>query len=162
MGAFDIACPICGGPTTIDPNFLSAMEDPIKKLLEWLERLVAIRKNHVPFFGTYDLYGRVENKDGSVGIDIYNVSGEAVGLHEKCWELAGKPDWHWFVKHRLFSGDHMYLPPFDKYSGQFYNWMVFVSSDDISTAFDPSTDETNSNRILKRIAEIQLYKRSCD
>lgn len=149
MGCFDIACPVCGAPT-VKPDSKAQWCATNGKMLEWLGNLVAIRDDSEPFFGTYDCYGRVEN--GPSSVDVY--CGEAIGMHQRCWELLGRPNYDWLVKHHIFSGDNKYLKPFKDYANQFYDWEGFIEANiDLWAAFDPYLDETNRNRIriMKKI-----------
>ena len=179
MGAFDIACPICGASFTApiervynnhnnhnnnnhNNNHNNNNADTVCKWISdntasllWLNDLVAVRKNDIPFFGKYDLYGRVECE--RYGVNIY-CQKDVIGLHLTCWKLLGEPDFNWLQKYHISNGDNKYLSPFKGYENQFYDWESFIrEGNNLWAAFDPRSDmgSKNLDRIYKLIAEIK-------
>jgi len=87
MGFFSYECKHC------DHSILSSASiDP--EINGWMKDAVVLSPNGSRVIGEYGGYGDIGGMDSSEG----DIGGDAVWLHQACWEVAGKPEYDHFRK----------------------------------------------------------------
>mmetsp|Transcript_8736 Transcript_8736/g.12126 ORF Transcript_8736/g.12126 Transcript_8736/m.12126 type:complete len:174 (+) Transcript_8736:21-542(+) len=161
MGCFSSYCQICGVAT--NHHGLVPMGNRMYKIYrgeanetekpypfvsinhDWLKRCVAIplESDGSPLLGNV-CDGDLTTNDGQV-IDVEDGVGEAVVVHEACWNLAGRGDYSTFA-HVAESSAWKEIE--EKYHKQWFPWNEI--SDPI-ILLDPTVCERNRERILSML-----------